>query len=646
MERKTVLDAALEYLDQGWAVIPIPQGAKKPSVKWGVYVDEMRLPTEDEVIEWFTRWPDANIAVITGPLSNLVIVDCDNQEAIDAAWKHGLVSPVSVKTKHGLHYYFTFPDGVEWIKNRVGGTGDNVEWPRVEGLDLRGSKGYALLPPSKNYEWVISYGADLDDMEVYEGPKNITPQANNVVNFSDFKLEGLSLEGIKLYNSIWEDTEQLVDRKGKLPEGGGNARDERLWKCISEAAASGKRGDDLVADANEFMERFFVSPIDQKKVEQMCRRVEGMEQKNHPDRLAVETRQEQPPYTVRSITTSDIERLKNEAGSVEYFVEPIIPTNGTIMQVHGYSGHGKSMFTRNLLYAAATEAERFGPFDLHQKPRVLYCDFENSRTNIARFLDRSMRSYGDAGNNFHIYAPFDVSDQMNLKTNEGKLQLQQWIKAIKPNIVVIDTVRSAFPGLEENSADEWSQINQLCLKLRNIGISVVLVHHSNKPSDGSVSGREAGSSNQLTVLETQIKVTQVFGDKPTAQAKAGLYDGDLHNIPMEYLKTGLKDGERLEVCTELRYGKVREYTDIHEPVMYLGYAGDMERDSMRVLCERTAKQNALIYAREYQDKTGATRTALSDVEIADKINRPLYVVKEWTAPIRAVDHGSRVAEMK
>ena len=79
----------------------------------------------------------------------------------------------------------------------------------------------------------------------------------------------------------------------------------------------------------------------------------------------------------------------------------------------------------------------------------------------------------------------------------------------------------------ENSAEEWSNINRLMLKLRNAGLTVILVHHSNKPSDGSVSGREAGSSNQLTVLETQIKITQIFEDKDSADIKAGLWDGDL-----------------------------------------------------------------------------------------------------------------------
>ena len=45
------LNAALELLDRGWAVIPILSETKRPAVKWGHYCDTLTLPTEDEVTE-------------------------------------------------------------------------------------------------------------------------------------------------------------------------------------------------------------------------------------------------------------------------------------------------------------------------------------------------------------------------------------------------------------------------------------------------------------------------------------------------------------------------------------------------------------------------------------------------------------------
>jgi len=96
---KTKLDAALEYLERGWSIIPIRPDAKRPAIKWLEYQE--RLPTEEEVEEWWTKWPNHDIAIVTGALSGVVVVDCDNDEAAHAAYDAGMRSPIKVKTKRG-----------------------------------------------------------------------------------------------------------------------------------------------------------------------------------------------------------------------------------------------------------------------------------------------------------------------------------------------------------------------------------------------------------------------------------------------------------------------------------------------------------------------------------------------------------------
>ena len=82
----------------------------------------------------------------------------------------------------------------------------------------------------------------------------------------------------------------------------------------------------------------------------------------------------------------------------------------------------------------------------------------------------------------NIWTPFVDKKEINLHKSEGMMELQEWIKFADPDVVVLDTIRSAYPGMAENSADEWSKVNQLAVKLRNSGLSVVLVHHNNKPA--------------------------------------------------------------------------------------------------------------------------------------------------------------------
>ncbi len=636
------LDAALEYLDRGWAIIPIRRGEKVPAVKWGKYVDSKTLPSEDEVIGWFTKWPDASVAVLSGELSNLVIVDCDNQAAMDAAESYGLTkSPVRVRTKKGYHYYYSFPEGSDWIKNRAGIVGDGVEWPIIDGLDLRGSKGYCVAPPSANYTWDIVQGHDLDDVPVYVKPivKKIT--ASNVVDFATWRLEGMSLEHVEVHLPIWERTQKLIDRLGfKLPDGGSNGRDDRLYKYISSLAGSGERGQDLLDGAHRFMEAFFQNPIE--KVGEMCERAEANEIRNAG--LEAEPVPTYKPSDFKPITTASLDELRAYVDNIKFYIDPIVPTSGTIIQVFGYSGHGKSMFVRNLLYSACSGEQRFGPFDLNARSRVLYFDFENSRANVANFLDRSKRSFGDAGDDFMIWAPFHDERDMNLLTDAGIKNFERWIKSTNPTHIVIDTIRSAFPGLQENSAEQWSYINQLCLKLRNAGLVVWLLHHSNKPSEGTASGREAGSSNQLTVLETQMKVTQVFWDKETAEVKAGLYEGDLPSSPFADIQSSLvPSGERIEVMMQVRFGKVREWSDAHEPVYNIAFVGDPDTETVRIISPRTAKQRAISFAKPWVDASGAPRSPLSDQEISDRVGRGIPTVREWTAELRETLASSRIS---
>ncbi len=57
-----MLEAALWYHSLGFN--PIPQDRnKKPLVKWMPYQD--RRVTEEEIWEWWTRSPNANIAIVT-----------------------------------------------------------------------------------------------------------------------------------------------------------------------------------------------------------------------------------------------------------------------------------------------------------------------------------------------------------------------------------------------------------------------------------------------------------------------------------------------------------------------------------------------------------------------------------------------------
>jgi len=137
-----MLDHALDYLAQGWSVVPCLPGAKHPCVKWKPYQD--RLPTESEIRRWWRQWPNANIALITGKLSGVVVIDIDKEKGGSLDGQE--ISPLMSQTGDGYHIFHEHP-------------GRRVQNSARDGVDVRGDGGIAILPPSRHktgaqYTWL------------------------------------------------------------------------------------------------------------------------------------------------------------------------------------------------------------------------------------------------------------------------------------------------------------------------------------------------------------------------------------------------------------------------------------------------------------------------------------------------------------
>src|SRR5881398_465241 len=70
--------AALKYAAMGWEVFPAPPGQKKShksqehsGAKWGKTTDP------DVIRADFRKWPNANVAIVTGAESRIFVVEAD-----------------------------------------------------------------------------------------------------------------------------------------------------------------------------------------------------------------------------------------------------------------------------------------------------------------------------------------------------------------------------------------------------------------------------------------------------------------------------------------------------------------------------------------------------------------------------------------
>src|SRR5215831_3135978 len=76
-----ILTAALSYRWERFSVIPIQPRGKTPLIRWEPY--QKQRGTEEKIKVWWTKWPDANVGIVTGVVSELVVIDLDSAEARD-----------------------------------------------------------------------------------------------------------------------------------------------------------------------------------------------------------------------------------------------------------------------------------------------------------------------------------------------------------------------------------------------------------------------------------------------------------------------------------------------------------------------------------------------------------------------------------
>jgi hypothetical protein len=147
-----VLRTALQLAARGLHVFPCAPAGKTPVCAHG----HKDATTDVIVIQaWWRDNPDYNVAIATGAISGVFVVDIDDGAAETALKRledqHGALPPtVEVITPRGRHIYLRCPHVP--VRNTAGRIAD--------GIDTRGDGGYVLTPPSmhpsgRRYCWSV-----------------------------------------------------------------------------------------------------------------------------------------------------------------------------------------------------------------------------------------------------------------------------------------------------------------------------------------------------------------------------------------------------------------------------------------------------------------------------------------------------------
>ena len=602
-------DTANELIDMGIKPIPTfpedhPTKKKQPRFAWKRWQTEW--PDEAQLEEWAKQAPDSEWGSPTGADSGYVVVDIDSEDLLDSAKALGLcTSPVVARTTRGYHYYYRHP-GNGPIKNKVGSAvaRHDKTWPRVSGLDCKADGGYVRVPPSGSMQWLCT--VDLSEAPIWPGYEFAM---GHLQYFDKADAAELGFAELHAMSPLEEFLDAAERQGGRIREGGRNQAFARLCGYLA-SPASGLSITEAEQRAHELADKC-LEGFEQEEADRTWQSIVEMEKRQNPERFETSTPKASSRF--RAITAAN---LDDYADALPEPPKPIIEhlfQRGAATLVNGYSGSGKSNFVLGSLMAACDpdHLNKFvGPLFVQETPKVLYLDPENSEYTIIDRM-RSMRGMANSGNNLHVLparlfndgswedTAFDFANRP-----EAMDELVDLIKAERYTCVVIDTVRSHFPGMEESRAEAWTGYNKLIMRLKRQGCSVVLLHHTNKARDDGFQ-IESGSAHQLTNIETQLIVQPAVFDEGLARRMGGLWIDDEKNYVRSLRPGGdslsidqgilldngmLHTDEVLRNISRITFGKVRDRQEQHNHPLIMGQALSVTNDSVRLVGMKTLRQ--------------------------------------------------------
>ena len=143
--QKERLEAALDYAQRGWRVLPV--GLNKKPINHNGSIGA--TTDAKQILAWWTEHPFSNIGIACGPES-FWVVDVDMKDGVD-----GLKS---LHEEFGDAFASFNPEQSLWQQTPTSGLHILFKWPKkgiihnaqgiLSGVDIRGQNGYIVVAPS------------------------------------------------------------------------------------------------------------------------------------------------------------------------------------------------------------------------------------------------------------------------------------------------------------------------------------------------------------------------------------------------------------------------------------------------------------------------------------------------------------------
>lgn len=461
---------ALRLLDEGRSVIPVAivrdgdEEKKVPVSKnaegkttWKEYQE--RLPSASEVETWFDR-NGRMIGIVTGQVSDCIVVDADTPEAAEAISKLYNIplssGAVSRTGRGGYHFWFkypkTLPRGCTGIKT-VAGWRDKV--------DIRGDGGYAVAPPSKlgnrSYNWVDGWPTEFLDLPL----------------------------------DLLKDLPKRLDSKFETVLDKGE-RDSGLTSMVGTLFKRGLEYRDVLPLAESYNQTHCNPPLPQEDVKRIVRSIAQAEGRKGT------SKDDSTPSEFRLLTFEEMLNAYMDF-TPSWGIEGWLPESTTALVV-APPGMYKTWLLVDAALATATGKPFLGHFQTHRQGPVIIVQQEDAFPMLLTRFIQMMRLgpvieeadgswvFEPVNSDVPIY--FHPDRSLELENKAVVAGYGEQIQAVKPALALLDPLYSA------SKTDDYMASAALGMKfmkqLRDeVGTTFMVAHHAGKGK-----GKEEGENQR------------------------------------------------------------------------------------------------------------------------------------------------------
>ncbi len=456
-----LLCEAIKYLDLGFSIIPVGQD-KKPLIQWKEFQE--RKPTIEELEKWFANPSATGIAIITGKISDLIVLDAES-----GADFTGLKIPKTPTVKTGgggVHCYFKLP------KNFV--VQNSVRFRPL--MDIRGEGGCVVAPPSlhpsgKYYEWAIDFAsAELANM-----PKWL------IENLEHKKSEATNKDWAEVLNGVGmgERNETATSVAGKLLIHFPTTE----WESVVWPTLKGWNLQNKPPLPESELRATFKSIADR----------EILRRSGNGDEIYKEGQFNPLPVS---------ELMKRQFKDTEWIVDGLIPS-GSIVAISGAPASYKTWLVLDMAIKIATGDILFDKFVVTQTG-VLIVDEENGERLLQNRFKKLRTNF-----DFPIYTISLAGFKLMEKSVEDIIN---FCKVNNTKLIIFDSL-VRIHSEDENDAMKMSKVFNLLKKFVKEGLTVIFTHHNRKTGilrSSNPSQDMRGSFDILASVDCHLAIDRKF----------------------------------------------------------------------------------------------------------------------------------------